>query len=259
MALQPSSEKEQSSKSSSESSNELRSSELTPRLRFDFLTLFPEIFPSVLGASLVGKAQSRGIVSFGLTQLRDFATDRHRTVDDTPFGGGEGMVLKVDVLHAAWSSVKKPGSHTVFLSPQGRPLTQELAKELVQHEHLILVCGHYEGVDERFIDLCVDQEVSIGDYVLTGGELPAMVLADAVTRLLPGVVGNDDSVTKDSFENGLLKYPQFTRPREFQGHEVPGVLLDGNHSLISRWRQAQMEERTSRKRPDLWEKYKKQD
>jgi tRNA (guanine37-N1)-methyltransferase len=252
MALPPSSEREPSSKSSSDS--ELRTG--SPRLRFDFLTLFPEVFPAILGSSLLGKAASKGIVSFAFTQLRDFATDRHRTVDDTPFGGGEGMVLKADVLHAAWSSVHKPGARTVFLSPQGRPLTQEIAKELALHEHLILVCGHYEGVDERFIDLCVDEEISIGDYVLTGGELPALVLADCVTRVLPGVVGNDDSVTKDSFENGLLKYPQYTRPREFQGKEVPGVLLDGNHALIARWRQGQMEARTARKRPDLWAKYK---
>lgn len=207
----------------------------------------------------MGKAQEKGHVSFKTHDIRSFATDRHRTVDDTPFGGGVGMLLKVDVLTAAWRSIVQttPRSITVLLSPQGEPFTQDLAKELAQADQIVLVCGHYEGVDERFIELCVDREISIGDYVLTGGELPAAVIADAVTRLVPGVVGKEESVSGDSFEGGLLKYPQYTRPREFEGLEVPEVLLSGNHAKIEEWRQARSEERTSRKRPDLWEKFLK--
>jgi len=250
MAHPRSSEKGPSSRSSSKAK---------PRLRFHFLSLFPEIFEPVLNSSLLGKARAKGLVSYQTIQIRDFATDRHRTVDDKPYGGGEGMLLKVDVLHAAWKKAlpRKPSAKskkkvaTILLSPQGTLLTQELAKELATYSELVLVCGHYEGVDERFIELFVDQEVSIGNYVLTGGELPALVLADAVTRLLPGVVGNEDSVAKDSLEQGLLKYPQYTRPREYLGLEVPEVLLGGDHGAISRWREQQMRERTARKRPDL--------
>jgi tRNA (guanine37-N1)-methyltransferase len=214
--------------------------------------------------SLMGKAQARGLVDFRVTNPRDFTTDRHRTVDDTPYGGGEGMVLKADVLAAAWrhalgaslGATEAPKAcRTILLSPQGKHLDQELVRELAGLEKLILVCGHYEGVDERFIEACVDQEVSIGDFVLTGGELPALVLADAVTRLLPGVVGNPDSVARDSFENGLLKHAQYTRPRVFEGREVPGVLLGGDHAAIARWRLAESEARTARKRPDLWHRY----
>lgn len=204
----------------------------------------------------MGKARARGLVSYDLIQIRDFATDKHRTVDDTPYGGGEGMVMKVDVLHAAWKAAggERPapqGAATIFLSPQGQHFDQDMAKELAQYSHLILVCGHYEGVDERFVDLCVDREVSVGDYVLTGGELPAMVMADAITRLVPGVVGNERSITQDSLEGNLLKYPQYTRPREFQGLQVPEVLLGGDHQAIAAWRGRQMQERTARKRPDL--------
>ncbi|MGZ3707577.1 MAG: tRNA (guanosine(37)-N1)-methyltransferase TrmD [Bdellovibrionota bacterium] len=224
---------------------------------FRFLTLFPEIFDTVLSSSLLGKARERGLISTQVIQIRDFATDRHRTVDDTPYGGGEGMLLKADVLHAAWKKAlpRKPAAGkkvlTVLLSPQGEVFTQSLAKELAGYSKIVFVCGHYEGVDERFIELCVDREVSIGDYVLTGGELPALVMADAISRLVPGVVGKMASVEKDSLEGGLLKYPQYTRPREFQGREVPPVLLSGDHKKIARWREEQMIERTRRKRPDL--------
>jgi tRNA (guanine37-N1)-methyltransferase len=246
MAPRRSSGEGQSSKSSSK----------RPRIRFHFLSLFPEVFPPVLESSLLGKAASRGLVSYDLTQIRDFAIDRHRTVDDTPYGGGEGMLLKVDVLHAAWKSVvprRKKGTVTLLMSPQGEPLTQQMARELAADaREIVIVCGHYEGVDERFIELCVDREVSIGDYVLTGGELPAMVVADAVTRLVPGTVGNERSLSEESLERGLLKYPQYTRPREFEGLGVPEVLLGGNHRAIADWRQTQMEERTARKRPDIW-------
>ena len=211
----------------------------------------------MLGSSLLGKAEKRGLVRYGVTNIRDFATDRHRTADDTPYGGGAGMLLKADVLHAAWKKAlprKSRDAVTILLSPQGQPLTQELAKELSGFKKIVLVCGHYEGVDERFIDLCVDREVSIGDYVLTGGELPGLVLADAVTRLVPGVVGNDESVARDSLEDSLLKYLQYTRPRDFKGLSVPDVLLGGNHKAISAWREEQRRERTQRKRPDLWDK-----
>jgi tRNA (guanine37-N1)-methyltransferase len=196
-------------------------------------------------------------VSYQTVQIRDFATDKHRTVDDTPYGGGEGMVMKPDVLAAAWREASKragEGARTIFVSPQGRLLDQPLARELAQERALIVVCGHYEGVDERFIEAHVDDEISIGDYVLTGGELPALVLADAVTRLIPGVVGNERSLSEESLENGLLKYPQYTKPRELDGQAVPEVLLSGDHGAIERWRRKQMEERTQRKRPDLWVK-----
>lgn len=256
MVLPPNSAKEQFSKSLSDSG-----SGLAP-LEFHFLTLFPEMFPTVLGSSLMGKAQKKGLVSFKTHSIRDFATDKHRTVDDTPYGGGEGMLMKVDVLHAAWKAALGGPAEaasdkkvmTLLLSPQGQVFNQDMAKELAGASKLILVCGHYEGVDERFIELCVDREVSVGDYVLTGGELPAMVMADTITRLLPGVIGNERSLTQDSLENGLVKYPQYTRPREYEGKSVPDVLVGGDHGAILEWRNRQMEERTVRKRPDLLKK-----
>ena len=266
MAHQPNSENEPSSKSSNKAPPAPND---TNGLRFSFLTLFPEIFEPVLGASLLGKARARGIVGYDLIQIRDFATDKHHTADDTPFGGGEGMVLKVDVLHAAWKAAKAAAKTradtrlqkkddarvlTLLMSPQGPLFTQEMAKEFATYDELILVSGHYEGVDERFIDLCVDREVSIGDYVLTGGELPALVIADTVTRLLPGVVGNERSLSAESLEAGLLKYPQYTRPREYEGSVVPEVLLGGDHQAIARWRAEHRSERTKTKRPDLWKK-----
>ncbi len=223
-----------------------------------FLSLFPEVLSPVLKSSLVGKAQEKGLVSFHFLHIRDYALDRHKTTDEPPFGGGEGMVLKADVLGAAWSSIpKKPGFKTILLTPQGRLFSQTIAKELVQIPQLIFVCGHYEGVDERFVEACVDLELSIGDYVLTGGELPALVIADTVVRLMPGVVGNERSISEESFEGGLLKYPVYTRPREWESPKgklsPPEVLLGGNHKEIQKWRVAQMEERTRVRRPDLWD------
>ncbi len=252
------SEKGQSSKSSSD----LDEGGALPQrlLEFHFLTLFPELFAPVLNSSLLGKAQDKGIVSYHLTQIREFSQDRHSSVDGAPYGGGEGMILKADVLYSAWKSIQPSQalpagkSATLLVSPQGELFNQDMAKELSGYSQLILVCGHYEGVDERFIDLCVDREVSIGDYVLTGGELPALVIADGVTRLLPGVVGKQRSLTEDSLENGLLKYPQYTRPRVFQDLNVPDVLLSGDHAKIAQWRENQRRERTQRKRPDLFNK-----
>ncbi|OFZ79242.1 MAG: tRNA (guanosine(37)-N1)-methyltransferase TrmD [Bdellovibrionales bacterium RIFOXYD1_FULL_53_11] len=228
------------------------------KTHFEFLTLFPEMFSSVLGASLLGKASERGLVSYGLTQIRDFSTDKHRKVDDTPYGGGEGMLLKADVLHKAWKSViprKSRTTRTVLLSPQGELFDQQSAKRLLKYRKIVFVCGHYEGVDERFIGLCVDEELSIGDYILTGGEIPAMVVADAVARLVPGVVGNKRSLAHESLENGLLKYPQYTRPREFMGLGVPEVLLGGDHRAIECWRRNQSIERTRVKRPGLYKAF----
>lgn len=251
--------------------NALSSKSSSKPLDFHVLTLFPELFPPVLESSLLGKAQKRGLVSYTLTQIRDFAQDKHRTVDDTPYGGGEGMVLRCDVLHSAWESaagvpsgdegsnptVSTQKTCTILLSPQGELWNQELAKEILRDfDRVVLVCGHYEGVDERFIELCVDREISIGDYVLTGGELPALVLMDSLTRLIPGVVGNERSLTEESLENDLLKYPQYTRPPEYQGLKVPEVLTSGNHKAIAEWRLKQMKERTARKRPDLAAKKK---
>jgi tRNA (guanine37-N1)-methyltransferase len=225
-----------------------------PRIEFHYLTLFAELFSPVLESSLLGKAQKRGLVSYQVTQIRDFATDKHHTVDDTPYGGGEGMLLKADVLYEAWRSImprRQKNTLTLLMSPQGELLTQELAKELAGYRKLVLVCGHYEGVDERFINLCVDREISIGDYVLTGGELPALVVSDVVTRLVPGVLGNVRSLTEESLEQGLLKYPQYTRPRVFKGLQTPEILLSGDHKAIRKWRETQMLERTAKKRPDL--------
>ncbi len=261
MAHLPNSENEPSSKLLNEKEE---NPSLQDGIEFVFLTLFPEVFPGVFKSSLLGKAQEKGLISIHLKNIRDFAQDKHHKVDDTPYGGGEGMLLKADVLCAAWDSVVSAKSTssfqkktmTLLLSPQGEVFTQEIAKELASYSQLVFVCGHYEGVDERFIDLCVDREISIGDYVLTGGELPALVVADTVARLVPGVIGNQRSVTQDSFENGLLKYPQYTRPRELRGLKVPEVLLTGDHGAIRQWREDQMCIRTQKKRPDLWEKYR---
>lgn len=212
----------------------------------------------MLESSLLGKARKKGLVEYFTHQIRDYATDKHRTVDDTPYGGGPGMLMRVDVLHSAWKAARQTAESqgdrtiTILLSPQGPKFDQDMAKELATgFDRVIFVCGHYEGVDERFIELCVDREVSIGDYVLTGGELPALVMTDTITRLLPGVVGNEDSIVQDSLEGGVVKYPQYTRPREYEGLAVPDVLLGGDHKAIDQWRRAQSEARTASKRPDL--------
>jgi tRNA (guanine37-N1)-methyltransferase len=229
--------------------------------RISYLSLFPNLISEGLNHSLVGKAIQQKKIELNFVQIRDFAKDKHKSVDDIIFGGGAGMLLKADVLFEAWSSVMAPlraleiprKVKTVLLSPQGPLFQQNTAKTWVETcDEIIFVCGHYEGVDERFIELCVDEEASIGDYVLTGGELPAMVMSDVLIRLLPEVIGDSSSVTTDSLENGLLKWPQYTRPRDFQGLAVPEVLVGGNHKLIEQWRAEQSETRTRTKRPDLW-------
>lgn len=229
-------------------------------MKIRILTLFPGFFSTPIATSLVGKARASNRVEIDLIQIRDFTTDKHRTVDDHPYGGGEGMVIRADVLGAAVthalgkSELALDQKRVILMSPQGPVFKQAKARLLAQFEELILICGHYEGVDERFIEAYVDEELSIGDYVLTGGEIAACVVLETVTRLLPGVVGNPDSISKDSFEeslSGLLKYPQYTKPRTFEGRDVPEVLLSGDHRAIAQWRKEQTIARTAKKRPDL--------
>ena len=219
----------------------------------DVVTLFPDLFPGPLGASVIGRGMSEGRWSLAVTQLRDFATDRHRTVDDTPAGGGPGMVLKPDILAAAIDAVSPPGDPRprLLMSPRGKPLTQARVRALAVGPGAVIVCGRFEGVDQRVIEARGLEEVSIGDYVLAGGEVAAMVLLEAVVRLLPGVLGAEDSHTDESFEAGLLEYPQYTRPQVFEGREIPAVLTSGDHGKVGKWRRAEAEALTRLRRPDL--------
>jgi tRNA (guanine37-N1)-methyltransferase len=221
--------------------------------RATVLTLFPEMFPGALGVSLVGTALASGIWSLETVQIRDFGIGRHRNVDDSPAGGGAGMVMRCDVLAAAIDHVRASADErpAIYLSPRGRPLTQARAKELASGPGVVLLAGRFEGVDQRVIDARGLEEISIGDYVLSGGELAAMVLMDACVRLLPGVLGQTASLSEESFENGLLEYPQYTRPREFEGHSIPDVLLGGDHKKIADWRQTEARRLTAERRPDL--------
>jgi tRNA (guanine37-N1)-methyltransferase len=231
---------------------------LAMALRIDILTLFPEMFGPLLGTSIPKRAAEKGLVQYSLTNIRDFATDAHKSVDDKPFGGGPGMVMMCQTLFEAVESAEKqdPRPATrILLTPQGRLFDQEVAEELATRERLLLIAGHYEGLDERIVDGLKPMELSIGDYVLSGGELAAMVVVDAVVRLLPGVLGAETGAADESFADGLLEYPQFTRPRDFRGMSVPDVLLSGNHAAIAKWRQQQREIRTEQRRPDLWKKY----
>jgi tRNA (guanine37-N1)-methyltransferase len=223
------------------------------RMKFDILTLFPNMFSSPLRESILGKAIEKELIEIRTINIRNFTSDKHQVVDDTPYGGGQGMVMKVEPIARAIESVKaqNPSAWTVYLTPQGKPLHQDLARRLSTQPHLILLCGRYEGVDERVREFFVDEEISIGDYVLTGGELAAMVVIDAVSRFIPGVLGSDRSAAEDSFYNSLLEYPQYTRPPNFRGHGVPEVLLSGNHSAISLWRRKEALRQTSLRRPDL--------
>ena len=221
--------------------------------RASVLTLYPEMFPGPLGLSLAGRALESGTWSLETLQIRDFATDRHRSVDDTPAGGGAGMVMRADVVaraidHAAPEGDARP---RLLMSPRGKPLTQARVRELAEGPGAVILCGRFEGVDQRVIDARQLEEVSIGDYILSGGEIAALVLLDAVVRLLPGVMGNELSGTHESFENGLLEHPHYTRPAEFEGRTIPDVLISGNHALIEKWRRAEAERLTRERRPDL--------
>lgn len=222
-------------------------------MRVQVITLFPGILEGALSESIVGLARQKGLLDLQLVDLRNFCLGKHRTADDAPYGGGGGMVLKPEPVVAAVEECKRraPGSRVVYLSPQGRRFDHTRALGFAQEKDLILLCGHYEGVDQRALDLCVDEELSIGDYVLTGGELAACVVVDAVSRLLPGVLGHEDSAKNDSFYNGLLDFPHFTRPSLYAGREIPGVLISGDHKEIRRWRRLQSLKLTLEKRPDL--------
>jgi tRNA (guanine37-N1)-methyltransferase len=226
-------------------------------MRIDVLTLFPETFSGPLQASILGRALAGGVAEVALHNIRDYATDRHQIVDDYAYGGGPGMVMKPEPLAAAIEDVRgkvEPAGRTVLLTPQGRLLNQSVVDELAAGQRLILVCGHYEGVDERIREHFVDDEISIGDYVLSGGEIAALVVIDAVVRRLPGTLGSADSLLEESHSDGLLEYPQYTRPAEFRGWQVPDILLSGNHGEIARWRRQQRVIRTARRRPDLIDK-----
>ena len=219
-------------------------------MKVDIVTAFPDMFSSLLSESILKKAQENGFLEAKVHDLRGYTTDKHRQIDDTPYGGGPGMLLKVEPLYRAIEELKGPDSYIVLLTPQGKILKQELTQTLSKKNHLIMVCGHYEGVDER-IRSFVDEEISLGDYILTGGELPAMVLLDAVTRKLDGVLGSSESLAEESFEKGMLEYPQYTKPAEFEGLKVPEVLLSGHHQKIEEWRKEKSLHRTKERRPDL--------
>jgi len=226
-------------------------------MRFDIFTLFPEVFQPYLNASIIKRARQNGLLDVELFNIRDWATDRHHTTDDTPYGGGGGMVMKPEPVFSAVESVlgETRDIPLILMTPQGRPFTQQMALELSKHSHIALLCGHYEGVDERIREHLVTDEISIGDYVLTGGELPALVILDAVSRYLPGVLGDPTGAEDDSHASGLLEYPHYTRPPVFRDWLVPDVLLSGNHAEINRWRLEQSIERTRQKRPDILAKF----
>ncbi len=221
-------------------------------MRLDILTLFPAICEGAFGVSMMKRAQESGLAQVNIRNLRDWATDKHRTTDDVPFGGGQGMVMKPEPLFAAVEELRGPDSHVILMTPQGARFDQAAARRLATKPHLIVICGHYEGVDHRVVASLVNEELSIGDYVLTNGALAAAVVGDAVIRLIPGVLGDDNSAADDSFSAGRnLEAPQYTRPAEFRGLKVPDVLLSGNHAAIAKWREEQGRERTRRNRPDL--------
>ena len=220
-------------------------------------TLYPEVFPGPLSKGLYGKALSNKLWDLSVINIRDAATDKHKTVDDTPYGGGTGMLLKADVLANALDQKVKKGERVFYLSPKGKKFDQKLAQDLSKEKSISLICGHFEGVDERVLTTRNIEEISIGDYVLSGGETAALVVLDSILRLLPGVLGNDKSSLDETFENGLLEYPQYTKPQIWEEKSVPDVLLSGDHSKIKDWRLSQSEAITRDRRPDLWQKYKK--
>ena len=218
-------------------------------MKFDVLTLFPESFEPIK-QSILGRALEKNLISFNLINIRDFSKDKHKKVDDTPYGGGAGMVIRPDVVYDAYKSIKDENAKVIYMSPQGNVLNQKKVESLSKEKHLILLCGHYEGIDQRVIDEIVDEEISIGDYVLTGGEIPAMVLIDSVSRYVEGVL-TKESIKEESFSNNLLEYPQYTRPETFLDKKVPEVLLSGHHENIRKWREEQALKNTYQKRPDL--------
>ena len=226
-------------------------------MKFSIITLFPEVFEPILNSSILKRAQKKGLVEFELVNIRNFGKGRHKVVDGRPYGGGAGMILKADILSKALKSVVSKlrttnyELRTILMSASGKPYKQKTAQKLSKIKHIVIVCGHYEGVDQRFIDNCVDEEISIGDYVLTGGEIPAMVIVDSVTRLIPKVLEKPEAVIDESFSEGLLEYPHYTRPDIFEGKKVPEVLLSGNHAEIKKWRSQKSLEKTKKIRPDL--------
>ena len=231
-------------------------------MRFDILTLFPAMVESVLSESIIGRAQKNGILEVHAHNIRDYSENKHRRVDDTPYGGGRGMLMAAPPVWNCWQAVQASATageqvRTIYLSPRGKTFSQKDAQRLAEYDRLILLCGHYEGIDQRAVDAVADEEISIGDYVLTGGELPACILADSIGRLIDGVLPEAECHEKESFEKELLEYPQYTRPEGFRGERVPEVLLSGHHENIDKWRLEQAEEITRQRRPDLYEKYLK--
>ena len=228
-------------------------------MRIDIMTLFPDAIEAMMGQSIIGRARDRGFVELHTHQIRDYTTNRQMQVDDYPYGGGRGAVMQADPLYRCWEHIcqelgRRP--HTIYMSPCGRVFNQEVAKELkAAHESIILVCGHYEGVDQRFIDECVDEELSMGDFVLTGGEIPAMAVADCLFRMEEGVLPEESCYTDESHWNGLLEYPQYSRPEEWHGRRVPAILLSGNHGGVDDWRTKESSKRTMARRPDLWARF----
>ena len=229
-------------------------------MRIDIMTLFPSLIEGVMQESIIGRAQAKGLIEIRATNIRDYALDKHHKADDAPYGGGRGMVMLPEPLYLCHEALTGGEHvHTVMMSAQGAPFNQAKARELLARERFIIVCGHYEGIDQRFIDTCVDEEISIGDFVLTGGEIPAMAVADAVCRMVPGVLPDETAFQEESHWNGLLEYPQYSRPAEWRGLEVPPVLLSGHHANIARWRHKMSLKRTRRDRPDLFAQWAPQD
>lgn len=226
-------------------------------IRFDVLTLFPDMFRAVLGDSIINRAAEKGIIELNFIDIRDFTKNKHRKVDDYPYSGGGGMLMAAQPIYDAYQSIVKDLDYkpfTVYMSPQGKVFTQKTAVELSEYKHIVILCGHYEGVDQRVLDMIVDAEISVGDFVLTGGEIPAMAVIDAVSRMIPGVLSNENSYSDESHFSGLLEYPQYTRPEEFMGVRIPDVLISGHHANINKWKRQEALRNTLKKRPDMLEK-----
>ena len=225
-------------------------------MKIDIMTLFPEMIDAVMRESIIGRAQDKGLVEVKATNIRDYALDKHHKADDAPYGGGRGQVMLAEPLYLCHQALSAGEHvHTVFLSAQGQPFNQQKARELLAKEHFILVCGHYEGIDQRFIDECVDEELSMGDFVVTGGEIPAMAVTDAICRMVPGVLPEEECFTEESHWAGLLEYPQYSRPDEWHGRRVPDVLLSGHHENVAKWRKKESYKRTMLRRPDMWAQF----